>query len=148
MATKSTALMPLWQPLEDLTLLLLRAATGIFLVYGVWDNMIDPERMKEFVAFMQASGFAWPRVLAPFSVYTQFICGILLIAGLKIRWAGAFIALTFLVGLYMVHWSQTLREWWPALALVIIGLHLTARGAGQFSVDTVLARRAERAGAA
>lgn len=135
------------QRLENLSLLLLRAATGIFLVYGVWDNIVDPARMKEFVGFMQASGFVAPGVLAPFSVYTQFVCGVMFIAGFGTRYAGAFIAVTFIVGLYMVHLPQTFREWWPALALVIIGLHLAARGAGRFSVDALLARRAERNGA-
>ena len=79
--------------------------------------MTDAAQMKEFATFLQANGFALPGFFAPLSVYTQFLCGVLLFAGFAVRGASAFVAITFIIGLYGVHWSQTLREWRPAPAL-------------------------------
>ena len=125
---------------DDLGLLLARIATGVFLVEGVWDNVTSSARMAEFVAFMRANGFVAPELLAPFSVSTQLAAGLLLVFGLLTRWAGLILVGTFLVALWMVHWEQSLREWWPALALVALGFLFATRGAGRLSLDRLLAR--------
>lgn len=119
----------------DAALLFARALTGIFLIHGVWDNVTEPARMAEFVAFMRASGFPAPEFLAPFSVYTQLLAGVLLIPGLLTRLAGLIVAGTFIVGYLMVHLDQSFREGWPALALVAIGLIFATIGAGRYALD-------------
>lgn len=126
---------------DDLALLLIRGATGVFIIDGVRDNVTSGARMAEFVGFMRGSGFVAPEVLAPFSVYTQLLAGALLILGLLTRWAGLLLTGTFIVALWVVHWEQTLREWWPALALVVIGLLLATKGAGRYAADAMLERR-------
>ncbi len=70
----------------DLGLLLLRAATGAFLVYQSHDNVFSAARMGEFVKFLTHFGFAWPELLAPLSVYAQFAAGLGLVLGLFARW--------------------------------------------------------------
>lgn len=122
---------------DDLALLAARLATGAFIVDGVWDNVTSGARMAEFVAFMRTNGFVMPELLAPFSVYTQLAAGVLLVPGLLTRWAGLILAGTFLVALWVVHWEQSLREWWPALALVALGLIFATRGPGRFSLDAL-----------
>ena len=123
-------------------LFILRAGTGVFLIHGVIDNMVDPARMEEFIAFMGHFGFPSPALLAPFSVYAQFAMGLALIAGLLTRWAGLMCALHFIIGLAMVHGAEDLRAQWPALALVLIGVQLGLSGAGPWSIDALLARNA------
>jgi len=127
---------------EDAALLALRGLTGAFLVYGVWDNIVSPDRMAEFVGFLAASGFAAPQLMAPLSVYAQFVIGLALIAGLATRWAGLLLAFNFIVGVAMVHWEQSFREWWPAIVLVGLGLLFATLGAGRYSADGILERRA------
>lgn len=129
---------------RDAALALLRIATGTFIVDGVWDNIVSGERMTEFVKFMVSAQFPMPEFWAPFSVYTQFIAGLLIITGLFTRWGGLVLVATFLVGLIMVHWQQPLREMWPALALVLIGATLVTQGGGRWSVDALLTRNARR----
>lgn len=133
--------LPFFERFEEAAWLATRLATGVFLVYGVWDNIVEPARMREFVEFMRSFAFPAPEFWAPFSVYTQLIAGLLILPGLLTRWAGAIIAATFAVALVMVHWEQTLREWWPALSLLVIGLLLMTRGGGRFSLDARLFRR-------
>jgi len=122
----------------DVGLLLLRVLTGVFLVYGVVDNVVSTERMAEFATFMAANDFPAPQLLAPFSVYVQLLCGIALLLGFLTRWAGIVVALHFVVALFMVHWSQDFRGWWPAIVLVGIGVQFALTGAGSISVDARL----------
>ncbi|MCJ8157444.1 DoxX family protein [Sphingomonas sp. LaA6.9] len=125
----------------DIALLALRLLTGAFLVHGVWDNIISAERMAEFTGFLTASGFVAPHFMAPLSVYAQFLIGIALILGLTTRWAGLLLAFNFIVGVVMVHWNQSFREWWPAIVLVGLGLLFATQGAGRYALDTILERR-------
>ncbi len=127
--------------LEDAALLLLRAMTGSFLIHGVWDNIVSRERMAEFVGFLTQFKFVLPEIMAPLSVWAQFFCGVAFLAGLATRWAGLVCAFNFVVALWMVHWSEDLRGWWPALVLVGLGLYFAARGAGRYSADAPLERR-------
>lgn len=123
---------------EDATLLVLRALTGSFLVYGTWDNITSAERMDEFAEFLAQFGFASPELLAPLSVWAQFACGLLLILGLLTRWAGIVVCFNFVIAVVMVHWTEDFRGWWPAIVLVALGLHFAARGGGRLAVDALL----------
>ncbi len=120
---------------EDLTLALLRMVTGAFLIHGTQDNVLSAERMDEFVRFLEAHRFAMPELMAPLSVYAQFVGGILLVLGLLTRWTGLVVAFNFAVAIWMVHWPQDWREWWPAAILIFLGLHFFAAGAGRWSLD-------------
>lgn len=120
---------------RDIALLLTRLATGIFLVDGVLDNIVNNERMVEFVGFLSANEFPVPSFWAPFSVYTQLAMGTALIVGYLTRWAALGLIVTFVIGIAMVHLNQSLREIWPALALVVIGAMLATHGGGRWSVD-------------
>ncbi len=124
--------------LPDLTLMLLRVVTGAFLVHGTLDNVLSAERMQEFVGFLTQNGFAAPQLMAPLSVYAQFACGLLLVLGLLTRWAGLVVAFNFAVAVVMVHWQQDFRGWWPALVLLLLGLHFAAQGGGKFALDAML----------
>ena len=57
------------QRFGDFALLLLRIFVGLFLVWGVWDNVTSPERMHEFQAFLAQHDFPAPGLMAPLSVY-------------------------------------------------------------------------------
>jgi putative oxidoreductase len=125
---------------SDLSLAALRAVTGVFLVYGSQDNVRSAARMQEFAGFLEAHRFVLPELMAPLSVWAQLLCGVLLVLGLLTRWAGLVVAFNFVVALWMVHWAQDLRGWWPALVLVFLGLHFACRGGGRWSLDALLWR--------
>lgn len=125
----------------DLAWLAVRLLTGAFLIHGVWDNIQSGARMTEFVGFLKANGFPAPALMAPLSVYVQFAIGVALIAGLFTRWAGLLLVFNFVVGVVMVHWSQSFREIWPAAVLVGLGLMFATYGAGRWSLDALFERR-------
>ena len=123
---------------SDATLLGLRVLTGAFLIHETWDNVTSAARMAEFVKFLDQFGFPAPALMAPLSVAVQFGAGALLIAGLLTRWAGLLIAANFVVAVVMVHWNEPFRGWWPAIVLVVLGLHLAAAGSGRYGLDRFL----------
>lgn len=122
---------------QDVTNLVLRVLTGAFLIWGTWDNVSDPARMTEFVGFMRQFKFPAPEFLAPLSVWFQFICGGLLIAGLMTRWAALLMVFNFIIGFLMVHLGDDFRAQFPALILIAVNLHLAALGGGRLAVDRI-----------
>ncbi len=120
---------------SDASMLLLRWLVGAFLVWGVWDNIVSAERMAEFQSFMTQFGFPAAGVLAPLSVYAQFLCGILFILGLFTRWAGLVLVFNFIVGFLMVHLADDFRAQFPALILIATGLYFAANGGGRYALD-------------
>lgn len=125
----------------DVGLLLLRLVTGAFLMHQTLDNVISPARMSEFEGYLTQFGFVAPALMAPLSVYAQFLGGAALVLGLLTRWAGLLIAANFVVALWMVHWAEGFRGWWPALVLVFVGLLFATAGAGRYALDAWIGRR-------
>lgn len=123
---------------QDFTLLITRVLTGAFLMWGTWDNIADPVRMTEFVEFLRAFNFPAPELMAPLSVWFQFGCGALLVAGFLTRWAGLIMAFNFIVGFLMVHLADDFRAQFPALILIAVNLHFATMGGGKFSLDRLM----------
>ena len=126
------------QRFGDFALLLMRVFVGLFLIWGVWDNITDPARMREFVEFLRQHHFASPGVLAPLSVYAQFLVGIAFVLGLFTRWAGILCVVNFAVAILMVDRFGGMRGVFPSGCLVFIGLYLATHGAGRLSLDAAM----------
>jgi putative oxidoreductase len=126
------------QRFGDFTLLLMRLFVGLFLIWGVWDNITDPARMREFVEFLRKFNFPSPEILARVSVYTQLLIGVGFIFGLFTRWAGLLCVINFAVAIAMVDRFGGMRGIFPSGCLIVIGLYLATHGAGRFSVDASL----------
>ena len=122
----------------DLALLMLRIATGAFLIYQSHDNVLSEARMDEFEKFLAQLNFVAPEVMAPLSVYAQFAAGIAFILGLLTRWFGLITAFNFAVAVWMVHWNDPVPAIWPAAILIFLGLYFGTRGGGRYALDTLL----------
>ena len=121
----------------DLGLLLLRWATGAFLIYQSHDNVFSAARMDEFVKFLTQFKFVMPELMAPLSVYAQFAAGVAFILGLLTRWFGLITAINFIVAVWMVHWTDPVPGIWPAAVLIVLGLYFGLRGAGRYGLDAL-----------
>ena len=130
--------------LGDLGLLALRCVTGAFLIYQSHDNIFSADRMQEFVKFLVQFNFAYPELMAPLSVWWQFLAGIGFVLGLLTRWLGLITIVNFIVAVWMVHWPQDFSGWWPALILVFLGALFATIGPGRYSLDAFIARRGVR----
>jgi putative oxidoreductase len=126
------------QRFGDVALLALRVFVGLFLIWGVWDNITDSARMQEFTAFLAKHKFPSPKILAPVCVYLQLAIGLGFVLGLFTRWAGIFCVIVFAVAIVMVDRFGGMRGIFPSGCLVGIGLYLATYGAGRFSLDAAL----------
>ena len=111
------------QRFGDFALLLMRVFIGLFLIWGVWDNIVSSERMQEFAAFLDKYDFPSPRILAPLSVYVQLAVGVGFVVGLFTRWAGILCVITFVVAIAMVDQRAGCAvfsprgAWWPSACI-------------------------------
>lgn len=116
--------------------LFLRFAMGIFLIYGVQDNILSWERMLEFRDFLQLHGVPYPLIAAHLSVYTQFLIGIMLLLGWGVRLAGLLLIINFTAAIVIVHIGQSFPQYYPAAELIFAGFFYLFNGAGPVSVDS------------
>lgn len=117
--------------------LFLRVAIGVFLIYGVQDNIFSWERMLEFRDFLEANGMPFPLFSACLSVYVQFFCGIMLLLGVAVRLAGLLLIFNFTVAILLVHIGQTFQQYYPAAQLIAVGFFFLFNGAGPVSLDAL-----------
>jgi len=142
MTLKDLLFLPRNARYADIGLLLLRAATGAFLIYQSHDNIFSAARMDEFVKFLTHFKFVMPELMAPLSVYAQFIAGVGFILGLFTRWLGLITCFNFIVAVWMVHANDPVPGIWPAAILVFLGLYFGLRGSGRYGLDALLEGRA------
>lgn len=124
---------------RELAPLLLRLFVAFVLIYGTLDNVLHQERMLEFRAFLEQHRFPQPLSAAYLSVYAQFLCGILLLAGWQTRLAAAVVVINFIVALGMVHVGLPFNANIAPLAMLVGGVFFVLYGAPAYSLD---ARRA------
>ncbi|WP_299702192.1 DoxX family protein [uncultured Pontibacter sp.] len=129
---------------RDYGVVFLRFAMGIFLIYGVQDNILSWERMLEFRDFLQAHGVPDPLLAAHLSVYTQFLIGVMLLLGWGVRIAGLLLIINFMAAIVIVHIGQSFPQYYPAAELIFAGFFYLFNGAGPASVDSLLENRQQQ----
>lgn len=121
---------------KDMGVLFLRLFVGVRLIYGVVDNIFSWKQMMEFAAFLENFHFPFPVTSAVVSVYVQFIAGIMIILGFKIRLAALLMIGNFLIALLMVHLNDTFEGMTPALAILFASILFLFQGAGKYALDS------------
>ena len=118
----------------------IRALIGFHLFYGNWGRVYGAGH-SEFVAYMTRNDFPIPWLMAYLSAGAQVVCGILFMAGLFTRTAGAVMVFNFVVALWMVHWGQPYPRQAQALIMLCTSIFLLLHGPGRLALDNVLRRR-------
>lgn len=127
--------------LRPVAWLALRLYLGWFLIVGVWDNVISPERMAEFETFLRGLKCPSPEIAAPVSVYAQLAIGVLLIPGLFTRLAGILLAVNFAIAVALFLGAGLgEREIYDPAILVFVSALLATHGAGSLSLDRLFLR--------
>jgi putative oxidoreductase len=121
----------------------IRLVIGFHLVYGTQDNVFSYARMEEFAAFLSAQNVPFPLFAAFVSAYAQFICGILFIFGAATRYAALVMIINFIAAILIVHLGDPYPAKFPALMMLAGACFLFLHGAGELSVDRLLAKRAK-----
>ena len=128
---------------RDYGVIFLRLLIGSFIIWGVQDNILSHERMLEFERFLAARRTPWPSFSAHLSVYAQFVCGLSILLGAFVRPLSIVFIINFISAILIAHRGQTFQQMFPALMMIAAGLFFLFNGAGKFSVDELLERRAK-----
>ena len=122
----------------------LRLLIGIFIIWGVQDNVFSQEHMQEFADFLEARGFPYPKLGAYLSAYTQMLCGLSILFGAAIRLTSIAFIINFIFAIIIAHRGDTFRGMFPALMMISAGLFFLFHGAGRLSIDEWWERRTMR----
>jgi putative oxidoreductase len=125
----------------DYAALFLRLLIGVFIVYGVQDNVFSYAHMQEFAAFLRQRNVPLPLFSAFLSAYTQLVCGIMILLGAWIRLAAIPFITNFIAAVLIAHLDDTFRGMFPALVMIAAGFFFLFHGAGKLSVDELLENR-------
>ena len=113
----------------------IRFLLAFHLIKGVLDNIVSWDQMLEFKHFLGQAGFPVPLVCAVVSVYLQFICGILIGIGYKVRWAALVMVVNFVIAILMVHLKTPYEATFPTFVMLFGSLFLLFNGAGKPAID-------------
>jgi len=123
---------------SNFSLLLLRLlGGGLMLLHGY------PKLMKIVNGEM---GFADPLGMGEelslyMAVFAEFVCSILLIVGLYVRWAVIPYIFTMLIAVFVVHAGDGIAKQELGLLYLGIGVLIMLNGAGKYSLDYRIKRR-------
>jgi putative oxidoreductase len=119
----------------------LRLLIGVFIIYGVQDNVLSWDRMLEFEKFLRSRGVPYPLFAAHLSVYAQLICGFSILLGAFIRFTSLIFIANFICAIIIAHRRDSFNGMFPALMMIAAGLFFLFNGAGKLSIDEILGRR-------
>lgn len=126
--------MKFFDPLQPLALLLMRIAAGAVLAMHGWAKILD--HVHSHIHLVQSLNL--PGWLAYVSTATEFVGGLLLIAGLLTRFAALAATINMAVAVALVHWPHGLTGpggYQFPLAILALCFALLALGAGPISLD-------------
>ena len=126
---------------EDYGVLFLRLLIGVFIIWGVADNILSWAHMLEFEKFLGARGVPYPLFAAHLSVYVQFICGLSILFGVFIRLTSILFIINFIAAIVIAHLGHSFQQMFPPLMMIAAGLFFLFHGAGPLSVDAWLEKR-------
>lgn len=123
---------------KDYGAIFLRLIIGWRLIYGTQDNVLSWERMVEFEHFLAQQNVPMPLLAAVVSVYAQFICGILYVAGAYVRLAAVMMIVNFVAALLIAHIGAGFLDSFDALMMLFGSVFFLFHGGGKFSLDNII----------
>lgn len=120
---------------KDHGAIFLRLAIGWRLIDGTADNVFSWGRMLEFRDFLHHQEVLFPLTAAVVSVYAQFICGILYVAGAFIRAAAIVMIINFIAALYIAHIGASFQDSFDAVMMLSGSMFFLFYGSGKWAVD-------------
>lgn len=126
---------------EEHGVIFIRLIIGVFIIWGVQDNVLSYAHMEEFAAFLSARGVPLPLFSAFLSAYAQLVCGISILLGAFVRLTAIPFIINFIAAIIIAHRGDTFRGMFPALLMIFVGLFFLFHGAGRLSIDDWLQRR-------
>lgn len=133
--------------------LLARLSMGLFFAISGWNKLFTVAHWKGLLAGMIATGLPFPKLLALFLAWFEFIGGSLLTIGFMSTFFSIGLAFAMIVAIVTVEIPFVIPpglgpldwlDWFlylPQVMYVLIFLWLIVKGPGPYSVDAIIARK-------
>lgn len=119
---------------KSLALLLIRVALGAVFIYHGWDKITDITGTMGFFATIGFSGAFWAYLVA----YVEFVGGILMLLGVRVREVGVLFVAIMIVAIYAVHFKNGFSVmnggYEYQFTLLLTSLAMIFAGAGKYTV--------------
>ncbi len=123
------------EPYKEYGLVFIRLTIGFRIVHGVADNVFSWAHMLEFRDFLAKLGVPFPLFSAQLSVYAQFVCGLLFIAGFLFRPAAFVMVINFIFALVIAHRTGGYAPAAAAWIMLFTSVGFLVHGPGKLSID-------------
>ena len=118
--------------MRDIGLLILRLGISLSMIPHGWGKLL--KLLDGNYSFTDPIGIGEPLTLI-LAVFAEFTCSILLIVGLKTRWAAIPLAITMSVAAFVVHFNDPWGSKELAVIYLIGFIAVALLGPGKFSLD-------------
>ncbi|MDX1271329.1 DoxX family protein [Bizionia paragorgiae] len=122
----------------SIALLILRVgAGGLMLIHGI------PKLQMLFSGEIQFPGVMGlsPTISLILAVFSEVLCSVLILIGLKTRLATIPLILTMLIAVFMIHASDPFAKQELGLLYLFLYIPLFLLGSGKFSVDALMQKK-------
>lgn len=126
--------------LTNIGLLIMRVMIGLmFATHGY--QKIFGGRMEGFTGAVESMGFPAPALFAYAAALSELVGGVLIALGLGTRIMAIFAAVTMFVAAFVAHAQDPFDVKEKALVFLAFFIGLVFTGAGQYSLDAVIAKK-------
>jgi putative oxidoreductase len=119
--------------------LILRLFVGTSMAFAHGLGKLPPS--QQFVDGVTTIGFPLPEFFAWAAAISEFLGGLLIVAGLFTRYAALFLGITMIVAAFMVHGADPFQVKELAFFYLFACLTLLFQGAGRFSLDNFFRKK-------
>lgn len=125
--------------MNDLSLLILRASSGLFMVIGHGIKKMPPS--EGFITNAEKMGFPFPEFFAWSATFAEFFASFLIVLGVFVRPAAFLWICAMATAGFIAHADDPFGSKEKALLYLVIGVCLILSGGGKYSLSNVLFKK-------
>jgi putative oxidoreductase len=119
-------------------LLILRVAVGVGIAYHGYEKLFNPDKMAEFMGFVEKLGLPMWHLMGWLSMLTEFFGGLFIAVGLGTRLASLFLVINMGVAAFVALAGAPFGKKELALAYFVTALVLVLTGPGPIALDKII----------
>jgi len=122
--------------LQPFAAIFIRLAFGYHLIQYTYADVFTLSAATNNAGYLSTLGIPFPSIMAWVYILTEFLGGIALIIGFKIRWFAVALIINFLVAVFIAHAHQPYSKSFESIQMLAVSCFFLFNGAGKLSIDS------------